>query len=249
MEHDFIVEPNGCIDYERDRFRFYFLGHRNRISPGACTYMANQTKFIQAISALFLTWLKLAGTGRRWFRLGASRGRREVGRPDVFLGPHEQGIGGIGPTTQRRGGPPYALMVPMLHGPGGRTKSPPRPLQPSCCEHCASPYLRTCTQEEGGHRDRRTASTPAMAAAAAKNIAKKSASYAHANPRLSKDTSAIMVSSRTLASNPCPPLFREHTLALSRMSISRRQIKVIADEVRSFLPYLGQTRNDAPSAL
>ena len=27
------------------------------------------------------------------------------------------------------------------------------------------------------------------------------------------------------------------------------QIKVIADEVRSFLPYLGQTRNDAPSAL
>jgi hypothetical protein len=29
----------------------------------------------------------------------------------------------------------------------------------------------------------------------------------------------------------------------------RRQIKVIADEVRSFLPYLGQTRNDAPSAL
>ena len=36
---------------------------------------------------------------------------------------------------------------------------------------------------------------------------------------------------------------------LSARSISRRQIKVIADEVRSFLPYLGQTRNDAPSAL
>ena len=39
-----------------------------------------------------------------------------------------------------------------------------------------APGLRTCTQEEGGDRDRRTASTPAMAAAAAKNIAKKSAS-------------------------------------------------------------------------
>ena len=33
------------------------------------------------------------------------------------------------------------------------------------------------------HRDRRTASIPAMAAAAAKNIAKRSASYAHASPR------------------------------------------------------------------
>jgi hypothetical protein len=205
-------------------------------------------------------------------------------------------------------------MVPMLHGPEGRTSRLPGHLttegrtrawpsfladegapQPARHKrlHLASlqapisspaavvargpqraPSLRTCTQEEGGHRDRRTASTPAMAAAAAKNIAKKSASYAHANPRLNKETSAIIVSSRTLASNPCPPLFREHTLALSRMnrgergaacvpincrkppastlsagSISRRQIKVIADEVRSFLPYLGQTRNDAPSAL
>src|SRR3984893_18444416 len=113
-----------------------------------------------------------------------------------------------------------------------------------------------------------------MAAAVAKNIAKKSASYAHANPRLKQETSAIIVSSRTLASNPCSPLCREHTLALSRMNpgergaacvpincrkapeltlsarpISRRQIKVTADEVCSFLPYLGQTRNDAPSAL
>jgi hypothetical protein len=71
------------------------------------------------------------------------------------------------------------------------------------------------TQEEEGHRDRRTASTPAMAAAAAKNIAKKSASYAHANPRLKQETSAIIVISRTLASNPCSPLCRGLRLALS----------------------------------
>jgi hypothetical protein len=45
-----------------------------------------------------------------------------------------------------------------------------------------------------------------MAAAAAKNIAKRSASYAQAKPRLNKETKAIVVSSRTLASNPCPPL-------------------------------------------
>jgi hypothetical protein len=57
-----------------------------------------------------------------------------------------------------------------------------------------------------GHCDRRTASTPAMAAAAAKSIAKRFASYAHANPRLNQETSAIMVSSRTLASYPSPPL-------------------------------------------
>src|SRR3984893_14907236 len=66
------------------------------------------------------------------------------------------------------------------------------------------------------HKDHRTASTPATAPAAAKNIAKRSASYAHANPRLNKETSAITVSSRTLRSNPSPPLWREHTLALSR---------------------------------
>ena len=45
-----------------------------------------------------------------------------------------------------------------------------------------------------------------MAAAAAKNIAKKSASYAQANPRLNKETNAIMVSSPTLASDACSPL-------------------------------------------
>jgi hypothetical protein len=102
------------------------------------------------------------------------------------------------------------------------------PLQSRCCERCARPPARTwpANMHARGrrHRDRRTASIPAMAAAAAKNIAKRSASYAHANPRLNKETSAIIVSSRTLASNPRPPLFREHTLALSRMSISRRQI-------------------------
>jgi hypothetical protein len=64
----------------------------------------------------------------------------------------------------------------------------------------------------GYNRDRRTASTPAMAAAAAKNIAKSSASDAHAKPRLNKKTNAIMVSSRTLASNPCPPLCRRPKL-------------------------------------
>ena len=70
---------------------------------------------------------------------------------------------------------------------------------------------------ENSHRDRRTASTPAMAAAAAKNIAKRSASYAHANPRLKKETSAIMVSSRTLASNPCPPLCRRRTIPSNKI--------------------------------
>ncbi len=65
------------------------------------------------------------------------------------------------------------------------------------------------------YRDRRTASTPAMAAAAAKNIANRSASYALANPRLNKETNAIVVSSRTLASNPCSPLCRGLRLALS----------------------------------
>ena len=44
-----------------------------------------------------------------------------------------------------------------------------------------------------------------MAAAAAKNIAKRSTSCAHANPRLNKEITAITVSSRTLASNPSPP--------------------------------------------
>ena len=53
---------------------------------------------------------------------------------------------------------------------------------------------------------------PAMAAAAAKNIAKRSASYAHANPRLNNETNAIIVSSRTLASNPCFPFCPRRTI-------------------------------------
>ena len=80
-----------------------------------------------------------------------------------------------------------------------------------------APGLRTYTQEEGGHRDRRTASTPAMAAAAAKNIAKKSASYAHANPRLKQDNR----SSRTLASNPCPPLCPRRTIPSNKIDRGR----------------------------
>jgi len=42
---------------------------------------------------------------------------------------------------------------------------------------------------------------------------------------------------------------RRAASTLSARSISRPQIKVTADEVRSFLPCLGPTRNDAPSAL
>jgi hypothetical protein len=80
-----------------------------------------------------------------------------------------------------------------------------------------APGLRTCTQQEDGHRDRRTASTPAMAAAAAKNIAKTSASYAQANPKLKQETNAIMVSSRTLASNPCPPLCPHRTIPSNKI--------------------------------
>jgi hypothetical protein len=81
---------------------------------------------------------------------------------------------------------------------------------------CAPPMLLLCgvptlmealdlNTSGGAYRDRRTASTPAIAAAAAKNIAKKSASYAHANPRLNRETEAITVSSRTLRSNPALP--------------------------------------------
>jgi hypothetical protein len=44
-----------------------------------------------------------------------------------------------------------------------------------------------------------------MAAAAAKNIAKRFASYAHANPRLNKENNAIMVSSRKLGLTPALP--------------------------------------------
>jgi hypothetical protein len=71
------------------------------------------------------------------------------------------------------------------------------------------------------HRDRRTASTPAMAAAVAKNIANRSASYAHANPRLNKETNAIMVSSRTLASNPCPPFCPRRTIPSNKIDGGR----------------------------
>jgi hypothetical protein len=60
-----------------------------------------------------------------------------------------------------------------------------------------------------------------MAAAAAKNIAKKSASYAHAKPRLNKETSAIMVSSRTLASNPSLPF----AFGPSYSSVRRRKLR------------------------
>jgi hypothetical protein len=35
-----------------------------------------------------------------------------MGRRDLLLGPHEQSIGGIGRTTQRRGGYPYAPYGP-----------------------------------------------------------------------------------------------------------------------------------------
>ena len=133
-----------------------------------------------------------------------------MGEGDLLLGPHGEGgieqqraigVMGIGPDAPY--GRPYAPWAWRTQNrlPGAR---PP-----------ARTCVRTCTQEEGGHSERRTASTPAMAAAAAKNIAKKSASYAHANPRLKQDTSAIMVSSRTLASNPCPPLCRGLRLALS----------------------------------
>ena len=55
-----------------------------------------------------------------------------------------------------------------------------------------------------------------MAAAAAKNIAKKFASYAHANPRLNRETSVTTVSSRTLASNLPSPLPTAHAIAADK---------------------------------
>src|ERR1700730_17291370 len=70
--------------------------------------------------------------------------------------------------------------------------------QPRCCERCAGPQgvgLRRCTQEEGGHNDCRTASTPAMAAAAAKNIAKRSVSL----PK----TSSVRVTTATESEHDC----------------------------------------------
>src|SRR3984893_13977214 len=108
------------------------------------------------------------------------------------------------PAAASRRRTDQSLAPTCLADKGSRRLSQPIRTPPCCRERCVRPsaHLRTCTQEQGGHRDRRTASTPAMAAAAAKNIAKRSASYAHANPRLKQDTSAIMVSSRTLASNP-----------------------------------------------
>jgi hypothetical protein len=66
---------------------------------------------------------------RRGFRPDPARGGRKMGESHLLLGPHEQsigGIGGMGRTTPRRGGPPMPPSVPMLHGPGGRTKSSPR---------------------------------------------------------------------------------------------------------------------------
>jgi hypothetical protein len=83
---------------------------------------------------------------------------------------------------------------------------PPTTASPAAVN--VAPGLANMHARGRRHSDRRTASIPAMAAAAAKNIAKKSASYAHANPRLKQETSAIIVSSRTLASNSCPPLCR-----------------------------------------
>jgi hypothetical protein len=76
-----------------------------------------------------------------------------------------------------------------------------------------------------GHRDRRIASTPAMAAAAAKNIAKRSASYAHAKPRLNKETNAIMVRSRTLAPNPCPPFCPRRTIPSNKIDRGRGNMR------------------------
>ena len=55
---------------------------------------------------------------RRGFRPDTARGGRKMGESHLLLGPHEQsigGIGGIGRTTPRRGGPPMPPMVPMLH--------------------------------------------------------------------------------------------------------------------------------------
>jgi hypothetical protein len=66
------------------------------------------------------------------------------------------------------------------------------------------------------HRDRRTAATAAIAAAAAKNIAKRSASCPHANPRLNKEISVITVSSRTLVSNLPSPLPAAHAIAADK---------------------------------
>jgi hypothetical protein len=76
---------------------------------------------------------------------------------------------------------------------------------------------RAVNMHARGRRSQRTSNRldPSLGCCRAKNIAKRSASYAHANPRLNKETSAIMVSSRTLASNPCPPLCRGLRLALS----------------------------------
>jgi hypothetical protein len=139
-----------------------------------------------------------------WF--ARDRGREQQGSCDIGIGPP---IPLGSPCRSRLGQPPNSAQSTLRHRQVHRLQAP--------CIVQPEPKKK-------GHRDRRTASTPAMAAAAAKNIAKKAASYAHANPRLKKETNAIMVSSRTLASNSCPPLFREHTLALSRMSISRRQI-------------------------
>jgi hypothetical protein len=137
-----------------------------------------------------------------------------MGHGDLFLGPH-----GEGGTEQRDIwiiatigiGPPLPLWSPCKWASRpkrSRLGQPPNSAQSTLRHRQVHRRQAPCIvqPEEGGHSDRRTASTPAMAAAAAKNIAKRSASYAHANPRLKKETNAIMVSSRTLASNPSPPI-------------------------------------------
>jgi hypothetical protein len=142
----------------------------------------------------------IEGRARKRFRPDAGEGSWKMGDRDVLLGPaSDRGIGSIVRTTQRRGGPPtpwspcsmrtqrtrladHLTYSQKRRRPQGeeRTRAcrasayegvpqPPRPAGPP-----AAGALLSCKPEHKrkGHSDRRTTSTPGMAAAAAKTSQK-----------------------------------------------------------------------------
>jgi hypothetical protein len=138
------------------------------------------------------------GHAHRWFRPDPSVGGRKIGESDLLLGPHEQSIGSIARGT------PMPPMVPMLHGPGGRTKSPPQRHAPST--HLASEGVTGIVEPP---RPQRWLLLPQRTS--------QKGPYAHPKPRLNKETNAIVVSSRKLASNACSPLCPHRTIPSNKI--------------------------------
>jgi hypothetical protein len=118
--------------------------------------------------------------------------------PQRFLGHGHRGHREHRPNDPEARGPPMPLWSPCSMALEDAQSHLPGHCSPAAVNVAPGPPARTRPAKMHatgrGHIDRRTASTPAMAAAAAKNIAKKSASYAHANPRLNKETPRQRVS-------------------------------------------------------